>query len=124
MFMDLYKAIFRSKPLRKSYKIYQVLSKVLKNRSPRQCRSRYQKVMKIHKNFTHARKHFESVVGTEEYELKFFKFSQSAEQNMDLEKLNNAYNLGVNRTFRSPKPEKRDQNISNAATEEKDIGCQ
>ena len=71
MFMDYYKVIFKCKSKRKSTKIYKKLAEVLPNRTSRQCRSRYQKIMKTFKNFTRAKKHYLSEWGDQSYDKEF-----------------------------------------------------
>ena len=67
MFMDYYKCIFFNKARRKKSKVYTRLSEFMKSRTPRQCRSRYQKLMKTFSNFTKAKRFYVSGLGENVY---------------------------------------------------------
>lgn len=84
MFMDYYKDIFRCKSRRKSFKIYKGLAEILPRRTPRQCRSRYQKIMKASKNFSKAKRSFIKQAGESAYEREYIVFTQLLEGNNNL----------------------------------------
>ena len=92
MCMEHFKPIFKSKSKRKAAKIYTILSEVIPSRNSRQCRSRYQKMMKRHKNFTKAKKYFVTRCGGEKsYKEGFEKMTKFLADLPQLQSINGTF---------------------------------
>ena len=71
LFLEYFKDIFSYRNRRRFCHIFTWLSKVMKDRTARQCRCRHQKMMSRFKNFNGAKKHLIGVFGKEIFEAKF-----------------------------------------------------
>ncbi len=78
LFMDFHSKIFLSKEKRKyfllyfrSTRIFKTLSKFLSTRTPRQCRSHFQKIIGKFKTIKKVKQYYQDTLGVLEYQVQF-----------------------------------------------------
>ena len=86
--MTFYESVFNSRKNRQTSRIFKKFSELLKkNRTPKQCRTHYQKLMNRFGTPTKTINFFKDLIGVQEYEKKYENFTEVLEPLIKREKL-------------------------------------